>query len=83
MLQIRNIHSITFSKYDKFCKSLVNVTVGLLGLGVHYLPVAQVGDKDLSDEEKSSSEETVLMNKKVSFGHNSSREWVEDECVLG
>ena len=46
-------------------------------------PVAQAEDKDLSEEEKSSSEETVLMNKKVSFGHNGSREWVEDEYVLG
>lgn len=27
ILQIHDILSITFSKYDEFCKSLVNVTV--------------------------------------------------------
>ena len=46
-------------------------------------PVAQAEDKDLYEKEKSLLEETVLMNKKVSFGHNGSIEWVEDECVLG
>ena len=45
--------------------------------------MAQVEDNNLSEDEKSSSEETMRMNKKVSFGHNGSREWVEDECVLG
>ena len=45
--------------------------------------MAQAKDNGLSEEEKSSSEETVLMNKKVSFGHNGSRGWAEDECVLG
>ena len=40
--------------------------------------MAQVENKDLPKEEKSSSEETVLMNKKVRFGHNSSREYAED-----
>ena len=44
--------------------------------------MAQAEDNGLSEEEKSSSEETVLMNKEVSFGHNGSREWAEDECVL-
>ena len=44
--------------------------------------MAQVEDKGLSEEEKSSSKETVLMNKEVSSGHNGSREWAEDECVL-
>ena len=44
--------------------------------------MAQAEDNVLSEEEKSSSEETVLMNKEVSFGHNGSREWAEDECVL-
>ena len=44
--------------------------------------MAQAADKDLP-EEKSSSEETVLMNKKVGFGHDSSRECTEDEGVLG
>ena len=46
-------------------------------------PVAQAENKDLPEEEKSSSEETVLMNKNVRFGHNSSRECAEDEGVLG
>ena len=45
--------------------------------------MAQAEDKDLLEEEKSSSEETVLMNKKVGFGHNGSREWAKDECILG
>ena len=45
--------------------------------------MAQAEDKDLSEKEKSSSEETVLRNKNVSFGHNGSREWAEDEYVLG
>ena len=40
--------------------------------------MAQVENKDLPKEEKSSSEEIVLMNEKVGFGHNSSRECVED-----
>ena len=45
--------------------------------------MAQAEDKGLSEKEKFSSEETVLMNKKVSFGHNGSRGWAKDECVLG
>ena len=45
--------------------------------------MAQVEDKGLSKEEKSSSEKIVLINKEVSFGHNGSRGWAEDECVLG
>ena len=45
--------------------------------------MAQAKDKDLLEEEKSSSEETVLMNKKVGFDYNGSRECAEDECVLG
>ena len=45
--------------------------------------MAQVEDKDLSEEEKSSSEEIVLMDKKVSFGRNGLREWAEDECIFG
>ena len=31
----------------------------------------------MSKEEKPSSEETVLMNKNVSFGHNVLREWAD------
>ena len=45
--------------------------------------VAQAENKDLPEEEKSSSEETVLMNKNVGFGCNSSREYAKDESVLG
>ena len=45
--------------------------------------MAQVENKDLLEEEKFSSEEIALINKKVGFGHNSSRECVEDENVLG
>ena len=44
--------------------------------------MAQAENKDLPEGKKSSSEETVLMNKKVRFGHNSSREYAEDESVL-
>ena len=45
--------------------------------------MAQAEDNDLSEGEKSLSEEKVLIDKKVSFGHNGSREWAEDECILG
>ena len=45
--------------------------------------MAQAANKDLPEEEKSSLEETVLMNKNVGFGCNSSREYAEDENVLG
>ena len=45
--------------------------------------MAQAKDKGLSEEEKFSLEETVLMNKEASFGHNGSRGWAKDECVLG
>ena len=44
--------------------------------------MAQAENKDLPEEEKSSSEETVLMNKKVGFDHNSSRKCAKDEGVL-
>ena len=44
--------------------------------------MTQAEDKDLPKEEKSLLKETVLMNKKVGFGHNSSRECAEDEYVL-
>ena len=40
---------------------------------MYIVPVAQAEDKGLSDEEKSLSEETVLMNKEVSFGYNGLR----------
>ena len=50
---------------------------------MYFGPVVQVEDKDLSEEEKSLSEEIVLINKNVSFGHNGLRECAEDECVLG
>ena len=45
--------------------------------------MAQANDKDLPKEEKSSLEETVLINRKVGFGHNSSKECAEDENVIG
>ena len=45
--------------------------------------MAQAKNKNLTEEEKSSSEETILMNKKVGFGHNGSRECAENEGVLG
>ena len=45
--------------------------------------MAQVENRDLSEEEKFLSEETVVMNKKVSFGHNGLIKWAEGEYVLG
>ena len=36
----------------------------------------------LFEEGKSWLEETVLLNKKVSFGHNGSRGWAEDKHLL-
>ena len=45
--------------------------------------MAQAKDKDLSKKEKFLPEDNVLMNKNVSFGHNDSIEWVEDEYILG
>ena len=45
--------------------------------------VAQAEDKGLSGEEKSLLEENVLVNKDVSFGHNGSKGWAEDKCLLG
>jgi len=43
--------------------------------------MAQAEDKDSPEEEEPSSEETLLKNKKMGFGHNSSRECDEDENV--
>ena len=45
--------------------------------------MAQTEDEKLSKEDKSLTEETVLLNKKVSFGHNGSRRWAEDKYLLG
>ena len=45
--------------------------------------MAQAKDEGLSKEKKSLSEETVLVNKEVSFGDNGSRTWAEDKCILG
>ena len=45
--------------------------------------VTQAEDKGLSREEKSLLEENVLVNKDVSFGHNGSKGWAEDKCLLG
>ena len=46
-------------------------------------PVAQGEDEGLSKEEKFLSNETVLVNKEVSFGHNGLRGWAKDKCILG
>ena len=59
------------------CRNMI-VFVGMLSPGVHYLFIfwaygPSQGLK-LSEEGKSWLEETVLLNKKVSFGHNDSRE---------
>ena len=45
-------------------------------------PVAQAEDKGLSEEEKSSSKKIVVMNIKVSFGHNGSKGWAEDKFLI-
>ena len=45
--------------------------------------MAQAEDKDLLEKEKPSLEGTLLKNRKVGFGHNSSREYAEDENVVG
>ena len=44
--------------------------------------MTQAENKDLPNKEKSLLDETLLINKKVGFGHNSSRECAEDEGVL-
>jgi len=44
--------------------------------------VAQAENKDLPEEEKSSSEKIALINKRWVFGHNSSEECAEDENFL-
>ena len=44
--------------------------------------MAQAEDERLSEEDKYLTEETVLVNKKVSFGHNGSRRWAEDKNLL-
>ena len=36
-------------------------------------PMVQAEDERLFEEDKSLTEETMLINKKVSFGHNGSR----------
>ena len=45
-------------------------------------PVVQAKDERLSKQGKSWSEETVLVNKESSFGHNGSRGWAKDKCLL-
>ena len=45
--------------------------------------MAQAEDERLSEQEKFQSEETVLVNKDVSFGHNGSKGWAEDKYLLG
>ena len=46
-------------------------------------PVAQAKDQELSQEEQSLAEETVLVNEEVGFGHNGLGGFFEDECLLG
>jgi len=45
--------------------------------------VAQAEDERMSKKDKSLLEETVLVNKGVSFGHNGLRGWAKDKCILG
>ena len=45
--------------------------------------MAQAEDESLSKEDKSLTEENVVVNKKVSFDHNGSRRWAEDKYILG
>ena len=45
--------------------------------------MAQAEDERLFKEDKSLLEETVLVSKEVSSGHNGLKGWVEDECILG
>ena len=45
--------------------------------------MAQIEDERLSEEDKSLTEEIVLVNKKVSFDRNGSRRWAEDKYILG
>ena len=49
---------------------------------LHVEPVAQAKVKRLSENDKSLSEKTVLVNKKVSFGHNGSKGWAEDKFLI-
>ena len=44
--------------------------------------MAQTEDERLSEEDKLLKEEIVLVNKKVSFGHNGSRRWAKDKYLL-
>ena len=60
--------------------------VGALGPGVHYLLVYWACGPSQERgfvQEKSLLEETMLVNKEVSFGHNGSTRWSEDKCLLG
>ena len=45
--------------------------------------MAQAEDERLFEEDKSLTEETMLVNKKVSFDHNGSRRWAKDKYILG
>ena len=45
--------------------------------------MAQAEGERTSEEDISLSEEIVLVNREVSFGHNDLRGWVEDKCTLG
>ena len=58
--------------------------VGMLGPGVHYLFLywAQAEDERTTEKDKSLSGDIVLVNRKISFGHNGLRGWAEDKCIL-
>ena len=45
--------------------------------------VTQSEDERLFEEEISLPEETMLMNREISLGHNDSKRWAEDKHTLG
>ena len=45
--------------------------------------MAQSKDERVSEEETSLPEETILMGREISLGHNGSRRWAEDKRILG
>ena len=44
--------------------------------------MAQADDERLSEEDKSLSEEIMLVIKEVSFGHNDLIGWAKDKCII-
>ena len=63
------------------------IIVGPLGLGIHYLPVYWACGPSRGQGPTRGGEAFVkrdcVENRKVGFGHNSSREYGNDENVLG